>query len=118
MLRIHDIMSTDVVTLSPEASLRDAMDVLTTHHITGAPVVTGRKVVGVVSLTDLAEFAASSPGVPANGRTPAIRRISTRRRARTSSSSTTMRARMSSSGSTRRKRPSGIRSRTTPSARR
>lgn len=64
MLRIHEIMSTDVVTLSPEASLRDAMDVLTTHHITGAPVVTGRKVVGVVSLTDLAEFAASSPGVP------------------------------------------------------
>lgn len=64
MLRIHDIMSTDVVTLSPEASLRDAMDVLTTHHITGAPVVSGRKVVGVVSLTDLAEFAASSPGVP------------------------------------------------------
>lgn len=64
MLRIHEIMSTRVVSIPPETSLRDAMDVLTTHHITGAPVVSGRKVVGVVSLTDLAEFAASSPGVP------------------------------------------------------
>lgn len=64
MLRVRDIMSTEVVTLSPELSLRDAMDVLTTRHITGAPVVSGGRVVGVVSLTDLAEFAAQSPGVP------------------------------------------------------
>lgn len=64
MLRIRDIMTTDVVTLSPQASLRDAMDVLTTQHITGAPVVTAGRVVGVVSLTDLAEFAASNPGIP------------------------------------------------------
>lgn len=64
MLRISEIMTTNVVTLSPDLSLRDAMDVLTTRHITGAPVVSGRKVVGVVSLTDLAEFAASSRDVP------------------------------------------------------
>ncbi len=64
MLRIRDIMSTDVVTLSPELSLRDAMDVLTTRHISGAPVVRSGRVVGVLSLTDLAEFAAQTPGVP------------------------------------------------------
>lgn len=64
MLRIREIMTTDVVTLSPDASLRDAMEALTSRHITGAPVAAGRKVIGVVSLTDLAEFAAASPGVP------------------------------------------------------
>lgn len=64
MLRIRDIMTTDVVTLSPDASLRDAMDTLTSRHITGAPVVAAGRVAGVVSLTDLAEFAASQPGVP------------------------------------------------------
>jgi CBS domain-containing protein len=64
MLRIREIMTSDVVTLSPDISLRDAMDALTSRHITGAPVMAGRKVVGVVSLTDLAEFAAASPGVP------------------------------------------------------
>jgi CBS domain-containing protein len=64
MLTLRDIMTRDVVTLSPELSLRDAMDVLSTRHISGAPVVRGGTVVGVVSLTDLAEFAAASPGVP------------------------------------------------------
>jgi CBS domain-containing protein len=64
MLRIRDIMTTDVVTLSPDLSLRDAMDILTSRHITGAPVASGCKVIGVISLTDLAEYAAASPGVP------------------------------------------------------
>lgn len=64
MLRLRDIMSRDLVTLSPDLSLRDAMDVLTTQQITGAPVVANHKVVGVISLTDLVEFAAASPGVP------------------------------------------------------
>jgi len=62
MLRLQDIMTRDVVTVSPQLSMRDAMDLLTTLHITGAPVVSCGKVVGVVSLTDLAEFAATTPG--------------------------------------------------------
>ena len=64
MLAIKDIMTRDVVTLSPDLSLRAAMELLTSRHITGAPVVVGGRVIGVVSLTDLAEFASSSPGVP------------------------------------------------------
>lgn len=64
MLALKDIMTRDVVTVSPDVSLRDAMDLFTTRHITGAPVVSNGKVVGVVSLTDLAEFAAGMPGVP------------------------------------------------------
>lgn len=65
MLRLRDIMTTDVVTLSPELTLRDAMALLATRHLSGAPVVAGGKVVGVISATDLMEFAASLPGVPA-----------------------------------------------------
>jgi CBS domain-containing protein len=64
MLRLRDIMTQDVLTLSPELSVREAMDILTTRHISGAPVVAGGKVVGVVSLTDLAGCAAAMPGVP------------------------------------------------------
>lgn len=64
MLTLGDIMTRDVVTVSPDLSLRDAMDVLTSRHITGAPVVSNGRVIGVVSLTDLAEFAAATPGVP------------------------------------------------------
>jgi len=64
MLRLRDIMTREVITVSPELSLRDAMSLFVTRHISGAPVVSNGKVVGVVSLTDLAEFSASSPGVP------------------------------------------------------
>lgn len=64
MLALKNIMTRDVVTVSPELSVRDAMALLTSRHITGAPVVAQGKVVGVISLTDLAEFASSIPGVP------------------------------------------------------
>ena len=64
MLRLQDIMTRDIVTLSPEHSIREAMSILTSRHISGAPVLSNSKVVGVVSLTDLAELAANVPGVP------------------------------------------------------
>ena len=64
MLRLRDIMTREVLTVGPELSLREAMSLFVTRHISGAPVVSNAKVVGVVSLTDLAEFSAASPGVP------------------------------------------------------
>jgi CBS domain-containing protein len=64
MLALKDIMTRDVVTVSPDLSLRDAMELLTSRHISGAPVVSRGRVAGVVSLTDLAEFASSTPGTP------------------------------------------------------
>jgi len=64
MLRLNEIMTRDIVTLSPEHTLREAMSILTSRHISGAPVVSNSAVVGVISLTDLAEFAASDSGVP------------------------------------------------------
>lgn len=64
MLKLHEIMTRELLTISPEHSLREAMSLLASRHISGAPVVSNGKVVGVISLTDLAEFAASAPGVP------------------------------------------------------
>ena len=64
MLRLRDIMATDVVAISSEATVREAMELLSRHHVSGAPVVNGSTLVGVVSATDLMEFAAALPGVP------------------------------------------------------
>ncbi len=64
MLRLSDIMTRDVITVSPDLSLRDAMELFAHRHISGAPVVVGDRIVGVVSLSDLAELASGSPGVP------------------------------------------------------
>ena len=61
MLRLRDLMTTDVVTLSPDTTLRDATALLATRHVSGAPVVAGGRVVGVVSVTDLLDFVATAP---------------------------------------------------------
>ena len=63
MLQIREVMTRKVITISPEHSLREAMELLATHHVSGAPVVSNGKVVGVVSATDLLEFAAALPPV-------------------------------------------------------
>ncbi len=64
MLRVRDIMSTDVVTVSPELALRETIELLADQHVSGTPVVAGSKVVGVISATDLLRFEAATPGVP------------------------------------------------------
>jgi CBS domain-containing protein len=71
MLRLRDIMSIDLLILDPELPLEDAMAVLASHHVSGAPVVAGNKVVGVLSATDILDFAASTPPVPTESREPA-----------------------------------------------
>ena len=64
MLHVRDIMTTDLVTVSPETTVREAMELLGRRHVGGAPVVSGSGVVGVVSSSDLLTFAASVSGVP------------------------------------------------------
>jgi CBS domain-containing protein len=62
MLQIRDVMTRHVFTVTPETTLREAADLFTRQHISGAPVVAGHMVVGVVSATDLLEFVASNEG--------------------------------------------------------
>jgi CBS domain-containing protein len=57
-------MATDPVTIEPEETLRTAADLLTTAGVSGAPVTSNGRVVGVVTLTDIVEFEADDPGVP------------------------------------------------------
>ena len=61
ILRVSDVMTKDVVTFTPETSIRDAMEGLSSNHLSGAPVVSGEKVVGVISMTDILSFIASEP---------------------------------------------------------
>jgi CBS domain-containing protein len=67
MLKVRDIMTADVVTVSPELTLREAMDVLVRHKVSGAPVVANGQVLGVVAASDLIALAAAMPGVPTDG---------------------------------------------------
>ena len=70
MLKVRDIMTAGPITVSPETSLRNAIEIFTREHISGAPVVNGGRLVGVISSSDLLAFAAAPPdraGLPDPG---------------------------------------------------
>jgi CBS domain-containing protein len=64
MVPLKQIMSTELVTVSPQLTLQEVARVFAETGITGAPVVSGRELVGVVSTTDLVEFETTNPGSP------------------------------------------------------
>jgi CBS domain-containing protein len=50
---VREIMTTQVITLSPDHDVEDAMRLMTEHRIRHLPVLRGETVVGVVSIGDL-----------------------------------------------------------------
>ena len=50
---VSQIMSKDIVTIDPTKTLYEAEALFKKHHIRHIPVVEGRKLIGVLSLTDL-----------------------------------------------------------------
>lgn len=52
-----DVMNRDVVTLEARASLHDAMQIMTEHHVSGVPVVDQQdQCIGVISTSDVVSF--------------------------------------------------------------
>ncbi|RUW88863.1 CBS domain-containing protein [Mesorhizobium sp. M7A.F.Ca.US.010.02.1.1] len=51
--RVEEVMSQDVVTASPAASLGKIVELMTRHHVKRIPVIDGGKVVGIVTRSDL-----------------------------------------------------------------
>ena len=64
MTRLRDIMTREVISVSPDFSIRDAMGLLSSRHISGVPVVAGHDIVGVITSTDLMAFAAELSNAP------------------------------------------------------
>lgn len=61
---LRDLMTTDLVTVSPDMSLQQVAEVLASRHISGAPVVDSTRLVGVISASDLLDYETSNPGSP------------------------------------------------------
>ncbi len=61
---VSDIMHTDLVTVEASMTLREAVEVLRGAGVSGAPVLRGSRLVGVLSGTDILELEAISPAAP------------------------------------------------------
>lgn len=70
--KVSDVMTRDVVTVRPDAPVREIVELMERHGIKRLPVVEGPKVVGMVSRANLirilARLAESAPPPPANDR--------------------------------------------------
>jgi CBS domain-containing protein len=53
-IRVGDLMTTDVVTITPQTHLLTILDIMLKRHIRRLPVVSDQEVVGIVSKTDMA----------------------------------------------------------------
>lgn len=62
-MKVSEVMTQDVITLNPEQTLDEAARILVERGISGAPVVQGEKVVGILSERDLLA-ARTSPKPP------------------------------------------------------
>ncbi len=52
--KVEDIMSNNLITISPEATTKEAAKLMAEHQIRRLPVMEGDKLVGIVSLGDFA----------------------------------------------------------------
>ena len=51
--RVEEIMTRDVLAVTPEHTVEDCMRIITEHRIRHLPVLRGRQVIGVISIGDL-----------------------------------------------------------------
>lgn len=65
-LNVHDVMTTDVVTVRPDTSLGEVARILETRHIKRVPVTEAGRLVGIVSRANLVQALASVPDATAS----------------------------------------------------
>ena len=51
-MKVCDLMTTDPVTTTPDAPLKEAARLMVKHNVSGLPVVADGKVVGIVTEAD------------------------------------------------------------------
>jgi len=56
---VKDVMSENVITISPEESIRDAIEKMAKNNVSGLIVVENEKVVGIISESDIIKFLSS-----------------------------------------------------------
>lgn len=52
-MRVGDVMTQEILAIAPEAALKEAAEVMLREHVSGLPVISGRKLVGIVTEGDL-----------------------------------------------------------------
>ena len=57
---VREILSSDVITIKPEASVEQCMKLMTENRVRHLPVMDGTKVIGIISIGDLVNWIIST----------------------------------------------------------
>ena len=52
-IKVRDIMTADVIAVTPENNVRECMELMSSKRIRHLPVVDGKKLIGMLSITDI-----------------------------------------------------------------
>src|SRR6185437_12522255 len=63
---VHELMTPDVTTCTPDDRIETAMEVMTAHRFRHLPVMDGDKIVGLVSIGDLVKYRLDEKEIEAN----------------------------------------------------
>ena len=55
-VKIHEIMTTNLITVEPDCKIEEAMLILTNKHIRHLPVMEGGSLIGIVSIGDVVKY--------------------------------------------------------------
>ena len=64
MLKLETLMTPAPVTITAEASLRQAVELLATMGVNALPVMAGNDIIGLLSSDSIIAFESNTPGVP------------------------------------------------------
>jgi len=73
---VEEVMTHDTLTVRPETPLATAVSLLRRHRIGSLPVVKGKRLVGIITRSDILDFVLSGAGI----KSPAARRKRVKRR--------------------------------------
>jgi len=76
---VEEVMTHDVLVVSPETALATAVGLLRRHRIGSLPVIKGGKIAGIITRSDILDFVLSGAGIKSLGKeTPRARRAKKR----------------------------------------
>ncbi len=55
-MKVKDVMTKNVITLSPDMTIKEAMEIFVKNHIGGAPVTVNGKLVGILTQRDILSY--------------------------------------------------------------
>ncbi|RRN77614.1 CBS domain-containing protein [Pseudoxanthomonas sp. SGD-10] len=55
-VRLHEVMTTNLITVSPEDSIESCMEIMTNNHIRHLPIMENQQLKGIISIGDIVKL--------------------------------------------------------------